>query len=259
MDRLIVQTSFGPLHVVGRLHADRERPALLAIGGAFPPDDFLHDLVGKHGSASVVVGTLPGMLSPAFEFHRPADYAAAFDELIGALLPTQPVVAYGVSTGCLVTLGLRAPNVVRQIAQEPFLNTRDLWPFIENSKGRLARNPDNKILADFLDTMFGIRPERTHNVDYEHLARDVRVPTDVIVAELPLLPERDLPLWPSLTGAHDRQVLRANPMVSLHEGPKGTGHNIVLRPDGEQFVHQIRTKALRAAAAPESSPGLTVT
>jgi hypothetical protein len=248
MNRLIVQTSFGPLHVVGRLHADRHRPALLTVGGAFPPDDFMHDLVDKHASANVVVGTLPGMLSPSFDFHRATDYAAAFDELIGALLPTQPVVAYGVSTGCLVTLGLRAPNVVRQIAQEPFLNTRDLWPFIANSHDRLARNPDNKILADFLDTMFGIGPGRTGNVDYEYLARDVRVPTDVIVAELPLLPERPLPLWPSLTSAHDRQVLRANPMVKLHEGPRGTGHNIVLRPEGERFVHHIRVDAIRVAA-----------
>jgi hypothetical protein len=258
MNRLIVQTSFGPLHVVGRLHADRRRPALLAIGGAFPPDDFLHDLVDKHASANVVVGTLPGMLSPSFDFHRPADYAAAFDELIGALLPMQPVVAYGVSTGCLVTLGMRAPNIVRQIAQEPFLNTCDLWPFIDNSKGRLARNPGNKVLADFLDTMFGYTADRTDNVDYEHLARDVRVPTDVIVAALPLLPERELPLWPSLTSAHDRDVLRANPLVRLHEGPDGTGHNIVLGPEGERFVHQIRSEALRSAGASDRAPELTV-
>ncbi len=159
MDRLIVQTSFGPLHVVGRLYADRRRPALLAVGGAFPPDDFLHDLVDKHPHANVIVGTLPGMHSPAFDFHRPADYAAAFDELIGALLPTQPVVAYGVSTGCLVTLGLRAPNVVRQIAQEPFLNTRDLWPFIANSQERLVGNPGNRPLADFFEAIFGIGPK----------------------------------------------------------------------------------------------------
>ncbi|HEV7384703.1 MAG TPA: hypothetical protein VGN89_07470, partial [Phenylobacterium sp.] len=141
MDRLIVQTSFGPLHVVGRLYAKLCRPALLAIGGAFPPEDFLHDLVDKHPGASVIVGTIPGMRSPSFEPHRVANYSAAFDELIEGLLPTQPVVAYGVSTGCLVTLGLQAPNVVRQVAQEPFLNTRDLWPFIANSRDRLARNP----------------------------------------------------------------------------------------------------------------------
>jgi hypothetical protein len=256
MNRLIVQTSLGPLHVVGRLYADRRRPALLVVGGAFPPDDFLHDLVDKHPAANVVVGTLPGMLSPPFEFHRPADYSAAFDELIGALLPTQPVVAYGVSTGCLVTLGLRAPNVVRQIAQEPFLNTHELWPFIANSQQRLANYPGNRMLADFLDTMFGFKADRTDNVDYEHLARDVAVPTDVIVAELPLLPIRDLPAWPSLTSGHDRKVFCANPLVRLHEGPKGTGHHIVGGPEGERFVHRIRVEALRAAADAAFSPAV---
>ncbi len=230
----------------------------MAVGGAFPPDDFLHDLVDKHAGANVVVGTLPGMLSPAFEFHRPADYAAAFDELIGALLPTQPVVSYGVSTGCLVTLGLRAPNVVRHIAQEPFLNTRDLWPFIANSQERLANYPSNRPLADFLGTMFGFKADRTDNVDYEHLARDLRVPTDVVVAELPLLPRRALDTWPSLTSTHDRDVLRANPVVRLHEGPKGTGHHIAADAEGERFVHQIRVEALRAADVPENAPGLTV-
>jgi hypothetical protein len=255
MNRLIVQTSFGPLHVVGRLYATFRRPALLAIGGAFPPEDFLHDLVDKHPGASVIVGTIPGMRSPSFEVHSPANYSAAFDELIGGLLPTLPVVAYGVSTGCLVTLGLRAPNVVRQIAQEPFLNTRDLWPFIANSQDRLARNPDAKAMADFFEAVFGIRSDWTDNVDYEHLARDVRVPTDVIVAELPLLPERALPLWPSLTSVRDRDVLCANPVVRLHEGPAGTGHHIVLRPEGERFVHQIRLEALRTAvSAPQGSP-----
>ncbi|WP_372783581.1 alpha/beta hydrolase [Phenylobacterium sp.] len=249
MDRLIVQTSFGPLHVVGRLYADRKRPALLAVGGAFPPDDFLHDLVDKHSGANVIVGTLPGMRSPAFEFPRPGHYSTAYDELIGALLPTQPVVAYGVSTGCLVTLGLKAPNVVRQIVQEPFLNTSDLWPFIADSQKRLALNPDNKLLAEFFDKVFGIALERADNVDYEHLARALSVPTDLVVAQLPLLPVRDLPLWPSLTSARDREVLCANPLVRLHEGPAGTGHNLAGAPAGEQFVHRVRVEALREAEA----------
>jgi hypothetical protein len=253
MNRLIVQTRLGPLHLVGRLHAGQARPALLAIGGAFPPDDYLHDLVDKHPESTVIVGTIPGMLSPAFKFHRPADFAAAYDEAIGALLPGQPVVAYGVSTGCLVTLGLRAANVVRQIAQEPFLNTAEIWPFVDNSQERLANYPANRPLAAFLDTMFGYRTGQTDNVDYEHLARDLRVPADVIVAQLPLAPRRDLPLWPSLTSEHDRAVFLANPLARLHEAPAGTGHNIAGVEEGELFVHQVRVEALRAASAAEGA------
>jgi len=248
MDRLTVQTRFGPLPVVGRLYADRRRPTLLAVGGVFPPTDYLHDLVGKHPNDNVIVGSLPGMFSPAFDRHLPADYSAAFDELIGLLLPTQPIVAYGVSTGALVTLGLQAPNVVRHIAQEPFFNTRDLWPFQAHAQERLRANPDNRGLADFLASIFGIGLGGIENIDYEHLARGIRLPTDVIVAELPLLPKRALDLWPSFTSVHDRDLLRANATVRLHEAQKGTGHNVAGGPVGERFVQQIREDALREAA-----------
>ena len=248
MDRLTVQTRLGPLLVVGRLHAGRPRATLLAVGGAFPPADFLHDLVDKHPNDNVVVGNLPGMRTPSFDRHLPASFSAAFDELIGALLPTQPIVAYGVSTGCLVTLGLRAPNVVRHVAQEPFFNTRDLWPFQAYAQMKLTLNPDNELLADFLASIFGIRLGGVDNVDYEQLARGIRVPTDAIVAELPLMPERTLDTWPSLTSDHDRGLLRANSMVRLHDAPKGTGHNIAVSAVGERFVHQVRVDALRAAA-----------
>jgi hypothetical protein len=248
MDRLTVQTRFGPLPVVGRLHAGRRRATLLAVGGAFPPADFLHDLVDKHPNDNVIVGSLPGMRSPSFERHLPANYSAAFDDLIEILLPTQPIVAYGVSTGCLVTLGLRAPNIVRHIAQEPFFNTRDLWPFQAYAQEKLTASPDNTLLADFLASVFGIRPGSVDNVDYEHLARGIRIPTDAIVAESPLLPKRPLDYWPSLTSDHDRDLLRASEMVRLHQAAKGTGHNIVVNAVGERFAHQVRVNALEEAA-----------
>jgi hypothetical protein len=255
MNRLTVQTRFGPLPVVGRLHAGRRRATLLAVGGAFPPADYLHDLVDKHPNDNVIVGCLPGMRSPSFDSHLPASYSAAFDELIGVLLPTQPIVAYGVSTGCLVTLGLRAPNIVRHIAQEPFFNTRDLWPFQAYAQEKLTANPDNKPLAEFLASIFGIRPGAVGNVDYEHLAHGIRIPTDAIVAKTPLLPMRALDYWPSLTSAHDRDLLRANGMVRIHQAAEDSGHNIVVNATGERFVHELRANALAEAAALELAVG----
>jgi hypothetical protein len=252
MNQLIVQTGLGPLLVVGRLYAGRPRATLLAIGGAFPPPDFLHDLVDKHPHDNVIVGGLPGMGTPSFERHLAAEYATAFDELIAALLPAQPVVAYGVSTGSLVTLGLKARNVVRHIVQEPFLNTADLWPFVSYSQGRLQMHPDNALLAGFLKGLFGIERDRVQNIDYEHLATDLRTPTELIVADLPLLPQRKLDMWPSLTSAHDRQVFLANALVRLHAAPKGTGHHIAALASGESFVHQVRVEALRAVATSQA-------
>ncbi|MFI4950088.1 MAG: hypothetical protein ACHP7A_03515 [Caulobacterales bacterium] len=255
MDQLIVQTRLGPLHVVGRLYAGRPRATLLAVGGAFPPPGFLHDLVDKHPHDNVIVGGLPGMGTPSFEQNLAADFATAFDELIATLAPGQPVVAYGVSTGSLVTLGLKAPNVVRHIAQEPFLNTADLWPFISHSQGLLQKYPDNALMAAFLDGLFGIGRDGVRNIDYEHLAKELRTPTELIVADLPLLPRRQLDTWPSLTSAHDRQVFLANPLVRLHEAPRGTGHHLVALSSGETFVHQVRVEALRAAASTEAPSG----
>ena len=61
MGLLTIQTDGVPLSFVGRLHQDRPRPVLLAIGGAFPPKDYLHDLIRIFSGANVLVVHLPGM------------------------------------------------------------------------------------------------------------------------------------------------------------------------------------------------------
>ena len=45
MNHLLIQTEGGPLGIVGRIHTDLTKPALLVVSGSFPPKDFLHDLV----------------------------------------------------------------------------------------------------------------------------------------------------------------------------------------------------------------------
>jgi hypothetical protein len=247
MDRLIVQTRFGPLPLVGRLHSDKARPCLLVIGGAFPPPDFMHEVVDRYPEVSVLVGSLPGMRAPSFDRQDVSDFAGAYDEALGLLAPSQPVVACGVSTGCLVTLGLRSPNICSHLLQEPFFSTADLWPFIAYARDLLARNADNAVLKAFLWDICGVAPDAIVDRDYWPLLEGLRVPTDVIIGEMPLLPQRELPTWPSFTTEADRVRLRDAPLVTLHLGPPGSGHNLTLNRASEALIGEVTQAALNEA------------
>jgi hypothetical protein len=86
------------------------------------------------------------------------------------------------------------------------------------------------------------------NRDYRHLLDEITVPTDVIVGQLPLLPRRSTEIWPSFTSADDRAALAANPLVTLHEGPAGTGHSYGSVPPHDARVKKLLHAALRDAA-----------
>ena len=61
LEFLTLQTKAGPLGVVGRVHTDRTRPALVVVNGVFPIQDHRHDLVEQFAGVSVLVVNLPGM------------------------------------------------------------------------------------------------------------------------------------------------------------------------------------------------------
>lgn len=226
MDHLSIQTEGGPLSIVGRVHTDRTKPSLLVVRGSFPPKDHMLELPIYFRGASVLVVTLPGMVSGAYWADRPnvAGLTRGLERAVGMLLPDTPIVAFGASTGSILSLGLRLPNIRRHVVVEPFLRTKDLWPFIANSRDRLKKNPDLEPMARFFWEVFGIGADRLEDRDYGYLLEAITVPTDVVVGQLPLLPPRDLAVWPSFTSAEDRARLLANPMVTLHEGPPGSGH-----------------------------------
>lgn len=248
MNRLIVHTTFGPLPIVGRLHSGVSRPTLLVITGAFPPKDFRHELVDLYPGANVIVGSMPGMGSPTFDKPNVANFSAAFDELIGVLAPRQPIVAYGLSTGCLVTLGLKSANVVRHVLEEPFFATDLLWPFIDFSLKLMRSNPDSRSAVEFLWNVFGISQGECVNRDYGDLAANIRIPTDAVIGDAPLLPRRALAGWPSLTSLDDLARLQSNPLVTVHRGPEGSGHHVTQSAEGERLVHGLRLRALHSVA-----------
>ncbi len=247
MDRLIVQTSCGALYLGGRLHADPATPALVAMGGIWTPRDFLHELVDAFPDVSVVIVPLPGMGGSLTRTFDIATITRSLDEGLASLFRETPLVTYGVSTGCLVTLGLQAPQIVRQVALEPFFRTAPLWPFHVTAREFLASEPTNRGARVAADQIFGI-PEAGAVVDrdYRALLQRLRTPLDVILGDLPLEPVRSLEDLPSLCSREDRAALAAHPRVTVHPGPPGSGHDLGITPDGAQLVRAVLRQALDA-------------
>jgi hypothetical protein len=252
MDQLILQGEGGPLGIVGRVYAD-SRAALLAVNGSFPPPGQLHDLITHFTGVSVVIVNLPGMGGAPWANATVSGLTESLEQTVRLLLPSAPIVAFGASTGNLLSLGLRLPNICRRVALEPFLETGELWPFIANSRERLEMNLPRAhtghyaYLKDYLWEVFGVASDKLENRDYRRLLDNITVPTDVMVGELPLLPRRRTDIWPSFTSAKDRASLAANPLVTFHEGPAGTGHSYQSGvPTGEQLKHLLHA-ALRHA------------
>lgn len=246
MDSLIFQTDSCSIGLVGRIHTDRRRPALLIVGGSFAPQGYMHEYVEAFRGASVLVATMPGMgtewTSPSIEQMR-----RSFDQLLEDLLPGRATVVCGASTGCLVSLGLRAPTIRRQVAIEPFLTTANLWPFIQNARERLVLNSDQPALADYLWKLFGIAADKVEERDYRYLLRDLQVRTEVLVGDLALLPERPLPQWPSFASELERTYWRNHPLATLHVGRPGSGHGVGIF-EGADFVRSLLHRTLHEVA-----------
>ena len=249
MEHLLIQNSGGPLGFVGRLHTDQVRPSLLVVTGSFPPEGYLHDLVSHFRGANVLIANMPGM-SKVFWANAPSVAGATqgLEDAVRRLLPEGPIVAFGSSTGNILSLGLRLPNIRRRVADEPFFQTGDLWPFIANSRERMKLNPGGVQMAGYFWEYFGIGPDKLENRDYRHLLENITVPTDILVGQSPLMPQRALPIWPSFTSQSDREMLAGNPLVTLHQGPPGSGHNYGSIPEGYERLKTLLHAALREAA-----------
>jgi hypothetical protein len=252
MNHLIITTASGPLYLVGQIHTNKLHPVLLAMGGVWTPDNFLHELVDDFPGASVVVAPFPGMggsLTGTFDIPT---ISRMVDEAIGTLFHGRAVVTYGVSTGCLVTLGLRSPEIFRHVAAEPFFRTTPLWPLKKTMRDFLLAAPDKAGGALAAKALFGYTPppaESQVDRDYRYVRDEISTPVDVILGDQRLEPDREMKGWPSFTSAEDRASLAANPLVTLHHGPPGSGHWVDESPAGKALVKRTLGQALLAAAA----------
>jgi pimeloyl-ACP methyl ester carboxylesterase len=164
---------------------------------------------------------LPGNGTPALAETSIAVWAEAVGELVEAAFAGRPVVLVGLSIGALVALGVRGAQIRRVIALEPPIVMRKLWPMAQALRVRWRDDPGARA---FIEAVFGVTGEAQADRTYFHLFEGAP-PTDVIVGETPLYPERSLPRFPSFVDESERAWLAAQPGVSLHEAP-GAGHNI---------------------------------
>lgn len=252
MNRLILTTSEGPLFLVGQIHTNKAHPVLLVIGGAWTPDDFLHELVDWFPGASVVVAPFPGMGGSLTKTFDVPTMTRVVDEVIGTLFRDRAVVTYGVSTGCLLTLGLRSPEIFRHVAAEPFFRTAPLWPLQKTMRDFILASPEKAGGALAAKALFGYTAppdERQEDRDYRYVRDGIIAPVDVILGEQPLHPERETNGWPSFTSVEDRESLAANPLVTFHMGPPGSGHWVDESEAGKALVKKTLRAALLGAAA----------
>src|SRR5689334_21683553 len=164
MNYLTLQTTHGPIFVVGRLHAVGDNPAVVAVGGAFPPPYFLHDVADWFPGLSVLVAPIPGMDATRTIDFDLARVSRALDEAIETLLPNRKIVTLAVSAGALVTLGLRHPGIVHQVVVEPFFRTAPLWPIRQEFLAAMADMEAGRKLA--VDQIFGVGADRIEDRDY---------------------------------------------------------------------------------------------
>jgi hypothetical protein len=252
MNHLVLTTPYGALYLVGRVHTNKRQPALLVMGGAWTPDNFLHEVSDWFPGASVIIAPFPGMGGSLTRTFDVKTLSLMVDAVIATLLKDVPIVTYGVSTGCLVTLSLRAPEIVRHVALEPFFRTAPLWPLHRTLREFIAAAPGMVGGHQAAEALFGYTAppaEKVVDRDYRHVLDALRTPVDVIVGDLPLEPVREISGWPSFTSAEDRQALAANPLVTMHAGPAGSGHQVSETPEGEAQVRDLLRRALLDAAS----------
>lgn len=247
MNHCAVTTAHGPLYLVGRLHADR-RPALLVMGGFGGAADNHHEMVDWYPGVTVLVAPFPGTVPSTTPDWDVARMSRMVDEAVGALLTNVPVVALGVSAGCLVTLGLRAPQIVRHVAVEPFFHTARLWPLHAVLRDVLTRKQGDTAEARAAEDLFGFTLTDVVDRDFESVLEGLSTPVDVLAGSIPLEPPRTLARWPSLMGERDRELLARHPHVTMHSAPQATGHYFQEQPAGRAVLRDVAHQALRFAA-----------
>jgi hypothetical protein len=203
---------------------DAARPLVLFINGAFSierPRPF--ELPVLLPTANVLIAHLPGNHCPHLSSESVETFAAGYAEVLDQI--ALPSVVIGASVGALVALSVRSARLAGQVIIEPPLQTGKLWCLVRSFRERLAAQPDDHRLRDFLQNVFGITSNGFENRDYRPLVDSISVPGWAIFGEIPLLPPRDLAELPSLVDEPERELLRAHPML-LSEIVPTVGHNV---------------------------------
>ena len=207
--------------------ASTSKPLVFAIQGLLGGEHHLAGLPGMMGrAADVAVVRIPGAEGPALSQDSFEAVAQALSEVVATRFADRPVVLAGVSAGALLAMAIRAPSVRRIVAVEPPLRTAGLWPLERAVRTQLAALSPKEPVHALWRTYFGMTATATSGRDYLHLVDQLEVPTDVLLADSPLSPPRQLENFPSLVDEAARARLAASPRVRLHQAPD-TGHNVL--------------------------------
>lgn len=253
LTRCEVKTSLGAVPLWSRpdIFGSR-RPLLLAIAGLFAgPDDLsrLPEVMAPVADAALV--RIPGSGPPLLAEPSLQAFSRAIGELIDQLFTDRPVILLGVSLGATAALGVRSPRVRRIVAVEPILETGALWPLVEPLQAQLRRQPPGGASRDLYWRLVGLDADRSSPRDYRQVLDGLTVPTDVLLAGQPLLPQRKLPAFPSLVPTAERERLAASPQVRLHLAP-GVGHNV--QAGAAKQLKELLFEACRRASADPPYP-----
>ena len=195
MKTYVFETSRGRVFML----AESPRPATLVIHGfkrrprllgwwrdRFPSPGFL--ALPGHGGA------------PELDEVSMAAWIDAWGQALG-LFATPPAIV-GESLGAILGLSLPARAVV---AIEPLLSVDQLWPQQQVIRKARARGME-----------IGPEYEALFDRSYEWVLDRISAPTLVIAGDLPLMPERETPVAPSLLTDADFARYAAHPLVEAH-------------------------------------------
>ena len=245
MERTDVATSLGVIPLwapAGALTSGK--PVVLVITGAWAEANDMMKTPGVVGPAwDAAVMRLPGNGTPWLAETSIEAWAEAVGELIETALAGRAMVLVGLSVGALLALAVRSPQVRRIVAVEPPLVMSKLWPMAGALAARWREVPEERA---FLAAVFGVTGEATREERTWWRLFDGAPPVDMVLGEVPLLPPRDLPRFPSFVDGPERDGLRTRPRIRVIEVP-GAGHNIhVFAPEK---LRDVLLEALERASA----------
>lgn len=214
--RIEVETPFGPVWFWTQ---DTGRPVVLFISGAFAPFDIAANLQDFVAGADVWRAHLPGNHCPPLVAESLGVFVAGFEAAIRSALGDRPLVVVGNSTGALIAMGLKAPNLRRLVLIEPPLRIAPGGPF------EPLREDPRFNQGAFIYNLFGVGPQVSEARDYSHLLANLEVNARVLIGS-----ERELgrAIGASVVDDQSRAELASHPRVRLHV-VRGAGHQVLPR------------------------------
>jgi hypothetical protein len=207
MEQRSFPTPLGDVCLRGSAEAFRGAgPVVFAIGGALPRKGELEWLSVEN--AGIVYANLPGFFCPPFPSNSIEHFVEAFDSVIESAFRGRPVTAFGLSTGAVVTAGLRSPQIVGKLLVEPFFSTAKLWPLVEVIRGAMptASEAYQRWCWGWCTDVLGIAAQTVTDRRFDHLPC-LETPTVAVLGSIPLQPPRSMQGLPSFTDQDDRRLL----------------------------------------------------